>query len=310
MQKTMRYSHFIIDLILCICLFSAACNRNGKVVSEEPDMTDPTQTYSIVRPDNGSGIEVISEDGSDPLKVREFIQSYPIPEQSFTAKRAKFCNLLDQLKKETESDTVSYETVDSLNYMAIHYLSDLLQDSKSISGGIRHPMLSCKISSDKRLRLYSWDEHIAPGQQSHINVFQYRTDDNRLIAAFQGTGRTHDETDFLTGRIESLHPLFRDGDSVRLYLICYAGSHGNEHLYKGFGCINALHDSLDFTYPAFEGARPFAAVHYSEKETAQAAFDRRHRRVRLQRHPANSSQQDSLCRNYIFDGTHFIADKP
>ena len=58
----MRYSHFIINIILCICLFSTACNRNGKVVSEEPDMTDPTQTYSIVRPDNGSGIEFISED--------------------------------------------------------------------------------------------------------------------------------------------------------------------------------------------------------------------------------------------------------
>ncbi len=273
-------------------------------------MSDPTTTYSLARTGAGSGIEVISGTGNDPLKVREFIQSYQIPEQSFTAKRAKFCNLLDQLKKETESDSLSYETVDSLNYMAIHYLLDMLQDSKSIAGGIRHPMLSCKISSDKRLRLYSWDEHIAPGQQSHINVLQYRTDDNRLIAAFQGTGRTHDETDFLTGRIESLHPLFRNGDSVRLYLLCYTGSHGNEHLYKGFGCINALHDSLDFKYPAFEGARPFAAVHYSEKETAQAVFDRRQRTVRLLRHSATSTQQDSLCLGYIFDGTQFIADKP
>jgi hypothetical protein len=310
MRKIKTSLHYMLFSILFSCLLQTSCHRQENNVSEEPDMTDPTQTYSIVRPDIGSGIEVISEDGSDPLKVREFIQSYPIPEKNFTAKRAKFCNLLDQLRKETESDSVSYETVDSLNYMAIHYLSDLLQDSKSIAGGIRHPMLQCKIAPDRRLRVYAWDEHIAPGQQSHINVFQYRTDDNRLITAFHGNGRTHDETDFLTGQIESIQLLFRNGDSVRLYLLCYAGSHGNEHLYKGFGCIHALPDSLDFTYPAFEGTRPFAAVHYNGKETAQAVFDRTQRTVRLQRHSTAAIQRDSLCRGYIFDGTHFIADKP
>ncbi len=306
----MRHRHFTSAILFCACLLFTTCHRQPAGSGQEEEMSDPTTTYSLARTGAGSGIEVISGTGNDPLKVREFIQSYQIPEQSFTAKRAKFCNLLDQLKKETESDSLSYETVDSLNYMAIHYLLDLLQDSKSIAGGIRHPMLHSIISPDKRLRLYAWDEHIAPGQQSHINVFQYRTDDNRLIAAFQGTGRTHDETDFLTGRIESLHPLFRNGDSVRLYLLCYTGSHGNEHLYKGFGCINALPDSLDFKYPAFEGARPFAAVHYSEKETAQAVFDRRQRTVRLLRHPATSTQQDSLCLGYIFDGAQFISDKP
>lgn len=298
--------------MLCLCcasLLLAACHRQpAETVQEE--LADPTTTYSLARTEPGSGIEVISETGNDPFKTRKFIESYPIPEVGFNAKRNKFHQLLDQLKAEAAGDTVRYDQVDSLNYMAIHYLLELLQDPKSLTGGIRHPMLRCKISPDKRLRLYAWDEHIAPGQRSELNLFQYRTDDNRLIAAFQGSGRTHDETDFLTGRIEAIHPLFRAGDSVRLYLLCYAGSHGTEHQYKGFGCLRALSDSLDFTYPAFEGKCPFATIHYQEKETAQAHFDSRRRTVRLQRIPAADSQRDSLCRNYLFDGRYFNLNEP
>ena len=306
----MRHNHCILTLLCCASMLTAACHRQPAETVQDEELADPTTTYSLTRTEPGSGIEVISETGNDPFKTRQFIESYSIPEVGFNARRAKFLQLLDQLKAAAAEDTVRYDEVDSLNYMAIHYLLDLLQNPKSLAGGIRHPMLRCKVSPDKRLRLYAWDEHIAPGQRSELNLFQYRTDDNRLIAAFKGSGRTHDETDFLTGQIESIHPLFRTGDSVRLYLLSYAGSHGDEHLYKGFGCLRALADSLDFTYPAFEGKRPFAAIHHNEKETAQATFDSRRRTVQLQRIPAAASQRDSLCRSYLFDGQHFNLNKP
>ena len=306
MLKTVKYSRFIIEFILCTCLFAASCNRKGTAVSEETDMTDPTQTYSIVRPDNGSGIEVISEDGSDPLKVREFIQSYPIPEKSFTARRAKFFHLLDLLKKETGSDSVRYDQVDSLNYMAIHYLLEILKDPKSITSGVRHPLLHCCTSADKRLRVYSWNEHIAPEQQSRINVFQYKLRNGILYTVFPGSGQTHGETDYRTGQIEKIYPMYRQGDSVELYLLHYSGLHGSGHMYKGFGCVKMLPDSLDFSYPAFDGKYPYVTLHYSGTENADAYFDGHKRSLRLWVAGSTDGSRDSIGKRYTFDGIRFI----
>lgn len=305
-NKMMPKKSMSLTGIICLCCLLASCRQPATDNIDETGTDEPTTTYSIVRPDEGGGIEIISEDGNNPLKTREYIMSYPIPEKDFPAKRAKFYQLLNQLKSLAETDSVSYDDVDSLNYMAIHYLLDLLQDKKSLAPGLRHPMLRFHMSADKRLRHYAWNENIAPGQQSQINVFQYSGTGGKPQAAFLGAGKTLDETDYHTGKIESLNTLYRPGDSTRLYLLSYSGSHGNEHLYKGFGCIRIVSDSIDFGYPAFkQEERPFVTMHYTETENAQACYDSRNRTLKLQRTPSSSEKGENVGQAYTFDGRCF-----
>ncbi|MBP5613377.1 MAG: hypothetical protein J6X35_04445 [Bacteroidales bacterium] len=286
--------------LLLLAALLASCGRGTEVTTEEQEVSDPTTTYSIDRPENGDGIEFISENGDNPLKTREFIKNYIIPENSFTAKRAKFYSMMDRLRLQVQSDSVRYDEVDSLNYMAIHYLLALLRDPKRIHEGIRHPMLRCVSSPDKRLKIYSWNENIAPGQQSDINVFQYREPGCAPVALFPGNGGTHDETDFRTGQMERIHPLYRKGDSLRIYLAYFHGSQGNEHNYCGFGCIRVLPDSLDFDYPAFDRQQSFVTLHGSGSRKVQGSFDIRNRQLKLCHIP-----DDDGGKSYSFDGSYF-----
>ena len=54
----------------------------------------------------------------------------------------------------TFSEHNIYNIVDSLNYMAAHYLRNILEDPKSVKSSIKHKMLTITTSADKNLRVF------------------------------------------------------------------------------------------------------------------------------------------------------------
>ena len=299
-----RQKLFCYIAVILACELSACSRTESNAATEE--MTDPTTTYSIVRSDSSNGIEIIGNGGNNPLKVREAIRNYVISEKNFTAKRAKLYSLLNQLDKYTHADSVNYNEVDSLNYLSIHYLEDLLQNPQSITSGIRHKMLHISISPDKCLRIYSWNENISPKWESYINIYQYRRQDGSLTVAFnEEENRLHDASDFRSGKTDKITHLFAKGDSCDLYLIQFSGCQGKEHLFKGVGCIGISPEGLLFNHPAFDAKIPSISLHYPANGSATIVYDSRKRRLQLQRIQPKQLQEDTLMRTYLYNGKHF-----
>ena len=295
--------------ILCctavlLLLGLSACTRNNGTTEEE-EITDPTTTYSIVRSDSSNGIEIIGNEGSNPLKVREAIRNYVIPEQQFTARRAKLYSLLDRLEQCTHADSVDYSEVDSLNYLSIHYLENLLRDPKSVTSGIRHRMLHTGISPDKCLRVYSWNENISPKWESCINVYQYRKKDRTFEVAFHEESSLHDAGDFRSGKTDRIIHPYTAGDSSDLYLILFSGCQGKEHLFKGAGCVEICPDGIRFNTPVFNAKTPSISLHYPENGSASISYDSRKRSLQLRRIQPKQLLNDTLEYTYLYDGKHF-----
>ena len=266
-------------------------------------MSDPTTTYSLVRSDNSSGIEIIGNAGNNPLKVRETISNYVIPEKGFTAMRTKLYAMLSQLETYLHADTVDYSEVDSLNYMCIHYLEKMLQDPHSISSGIRHKMLHTSLSPDKCLRIYSWNENISPEWESYINVYQYRRKDQTLEVAFNKESGTHDASDFQSGKTDRITQLYENGDSCRLYLIQFSGCQGKEHLFKGVGCVETGTDGIHFNRPVFNAETSSITMHYPENGSVSVTYGKR--RLELLCISPKQKKNDTFNRTYLYDGCRF-----
>ncbi len=298
----MRKNPFI--LLSALLWASVSCQHKPEV-RDEFAIEDPITTYSIIKSDSGSGIDVVSKTGNNPLKVRESIRTYQLPEQSFSARRDKFYSLLQQLKQQTtQGEGIRYEEVDSLNYLAIHYLKHLLEDPKSLKYGLRHPMLRTLASQDGRLKVYAWDENIAPGHQSYINVFQYRRADDSLEVSFNEEIDNANELYFHTACMEKIHDV-QYTDSAALYLMAFSGSQGSGHLYQGFGCICLRNGHFDFSYPLFGRQANCLLQHYTENDIFRKSYAPRTKQLHLFYVNGKTAHSDTTDNTYGFDGAYF-----
>lgn len=306
-MQFLRQNLFCCAAAFLTCIFSA-CSRTVETPPED-EMTDPTATYSLIRSDSSSGIEIISNSGNNPLKVRESLRSYVIPENSFPAKRAKLYSLLNQLEKKTRTDSVNYGEVDSLNYLSIHYLQDLLRDPQSVTSGIRHRMLNTCFSPDKRLRIYSWNENLSPKWKSFINVYQYRKQDHTFDVAFNEESSPHDASDFRCGRTNRIIQLHTDGDSYDLYLLLFSGCQGTEHLFKGAGCVRTDSDGIHFNYPVFSAQHSSISLHYTKNARASITYDNKKHSLHVLRIAPKQDANDTFECTYLYDGCHFTLEE-
>ncbi len=243
-----RYIYRIFYLTLSAILLLDSCHRK----QDEFALDDPTQTYSIIQSDSNSGIDIVSDCNNNPMKVRSFIDNYEIPETTYAARKSKFCSLLDELKRRMNAKDSAYDEIDSLNYMAIHYLQNLLSDPQSLRSPIRHSILKSIVSNDGKMRVYSWNENISRSMSSYINIFQYQQANGQVRAFFNKNVESDSEMEFTCGKMEKAYRIRTENDSLKLYLFCFSGIGGNENFYKGAGCIRVDGDSLDFDYPAFK----------------------------------------------------------
>jgi len=89
--------------------------------------------------------------------------------------------------------------------------------------------LNIKISADKQIKFYSWDD-IGGGTWHNINcIAQFKTDSGKIIVQQLNTERA-DSIDFTDSGIYGVYEIFING--MKYYLTFAAGTHGSGHQHK------------------------------------------------------------------------------
>jgi hypothetical protein len=254
----MYVSRLKLFLLLVAGFFLNSCGNP----EDENIIDDPTTIYSIIKEDTSAGIDVVGSSRSNPMEVRKRIFESEIQEHTFEQKRKTLYSILDTLHKlkannytlREYEDADIYNEVDSLNYLAVHYLKNLLTDKKSKSQPIRHKMLNQVASSDKSFSVYYWEENIGVDIPTMINVYQYTGLDGALHSFFYLKEDELYGEDFIfsTSKIIGIHKLNSTNGKL-LYLLNFEGCVTNKDCFKGSTVVEVTENELEIGYDAFEG---------------------------------------------------------
>ena len=256
-------------IILTGIFLSSGCYFSKKDTTE-----DPIAIYSIIREDTATGIDIVGISGGNPIEVRKKIAEYEIPETTFEAKRKVFYTILDtlyRLRTTVGQKQGIYNTIDSLNYMGIRYLENILTDKKSISSPLKHRMLKRVSSYDKAITVYFWKEDLGVDMHTHICVFQYMGSDNQPYSIFNMDNDDNEDFNFSRSQIIALYKLSSQSGNP-LYLVNFAGNYGGKNHFKGSMILEIRDKELFFDYDAFGGDTKYFFKNYTEGEILTTSF--------------------------------------
>lgn len=304
-----KYISLFSILFLCFVLFFTfvKCHfGNSGEANENESITDPIETYSLLKTDSMHGITIISLTENNPLTVRENILQYEIPETTFESKKSKFYSLLNALKVlYTFSEPNIYNIVDSMNYLAAYYLQNLLEDTKSLHSPINHPMLSITTSPDKKLRVFSWDENAGMTFKTHLNVFQFQTHKGQLKSCLNESLESENDFNFIHAQIKNFFKL-PSSNSNTLYLTLFQGLSCRTCHFKGVTAIEIINDSLNFHYPLFYDSLTYLIFDYSPKDKFTLSFNPKSASLFYTWIQENEKNNDTISEHFIFSNNFFF----
>jgi hypothetical protein len=258
----------IIYLIVLLCaLLIVTCTP-----SDKNKIDDPIDIYSIRRKDTSVESGIVTISGSNPIEIRKRIAEYEIPETLFETKRKTFYNILDALYVlKTSTGQNRYNVIDSLNYMAVHYLENMLRDKKSLISPFKHRMLKRVSSYDKMISVYSWEENLGVNMHTNICVFQYTGTNGQPYAVFNIDDDSEGDFNFSRSRIMSLYKLSSES-GCPLYLANFMGNYGNKNHFKGSTILEIRDNELSFDYDSFGGDTKYFFMNYTDGEILTTSF--------------------------------------
>ena len=260
-----KSTYIAIVSLFAVFLFACCTSANNEI-------EDPITIHSIIKEDTSTGIDIISVAGDNPMEVRKRIAEYEIPDTTFEGKRKVFYAILDTLYVlKTSSHQSVYNTIDSLNYLAIHYLKDMLTDKKSITNPLKHKMLKRVSSYDKVISVYSWEENLGVNIHTNICVFQYIGEDGKPYTIFNADDDSEEDFNFSRSRIMAFYKLSSQSGSP-LYLANFMGNYGKKNNFKGSTILEIRGDELFFDYDGFGGDTKYFFMNYTDGENLTTLF--------------------------------------
>jgi hypothetical protein len=254
-------------IVLLFVLFVVRCTP-----PEKNSIEDPIDIYAITKEDTANESGIVTVSGRDPIEVRRRIAEYEIVETTYEAKRKTFYNILDSLYLLRNSSGQSlYNEVDSLNYLAIHYLENILTDKKSVTSPLKRRLLKRVSSYDKVICVYSWEENLGVNMHTNICVFQYMGSKGQLHAVFNEDDDSEGDFNFSRSRIMSLYKLSSESGHP-LYLANFMGNYGNKNHFKGSTILEIRDEELSFDYDAFGGDTKYFFMNYTDAEILTTSF--------------------------------------
>lgn len=289
-----------------ICLGFIQCQFNESVSVEENDsIMDPIEIHSLMKSDTSHGITIVSLTENNPFKVREKISQYQIPEETFEEKRKKLYDILNTLEiLFTFSEPNIYSIVDSMNYLAAHYLQDILKDPKSLYSPIRHKMLSIIHTPDRNIRVFSWDENAGMSFKTYINVFQYRTLNGNLNTCLYQNIDSDKDFNFAHAKIKSFYKLQTTLENA-LYLVVFDGFNCKTCLLKGITSLEITNDSLNFNYPLINDSLSYLIFDYTPEDKLELNYQSRNKILSYKWIQNNENQKDTIHENFEFLNNYF-----
>ena len=302
----------LFSSLLCISLFFCfiQCQSREPASFEKNDsITDPIETYSLMKSDSLHGITIVSLTQDNPLEVRKKILEYQIPETTFEAKRKKLYELLDALELLfTFSEPNIYNIVDSMNYLSAHYLQNILEDSKSLTSPIKHKMLSVTSSADKNIRVFSWDENAGMSFKTHINVFQYRTSKGKLKSCLNENLESDNDFNFMHAKITAIYKLPSSQPSP-LYLVLFKGFSCKSCMFNGVTSFEIKNDSLNFDYKIINDSLSYLIFNYSPTDKFSLNYQPKNKTLSYKLIQKIDSQTDTMIERFTFSDNFFQKQK-
>ena len=285
----------MIGIVLGIC--SIGCGN----VDDENVIDDPTTIYSIIREDTSGGIDVVG-DRSNPMAVRKRIFASKIPETTFEEKRKTLYLLLDTLYKfKSYEDLDIYTEVDSLNYLAIHYLKNILLDKKSRLAPLKHKMLNRISSLDKNFSVYYWEENIGVDIPTTLSVYQYVGLDGDLHSFFNIDNEEQEDFDFSASKIFGIYKL-SVAQGKLLYLLNFEGCTDSENCFKGSTIAQITENGLKFDYDSFGEETEYFFESYARGEKLSVTYNAT---TKILTYKLLTLENTSEQKVFLFDGERF-----
>ena len=295
MKKYKTVFLLMIGFALTLCTIGCGNSEDENVID------DPTTIYSIIREDTSVGIDVVGS-RSNPMEVRKRIFKSEIPETTFEEKRKTLYTMLDTLYKlKSYEDLDIYNEVDSLNYLAIHYLKNILLDKKSRLSPLKHKMLHRISSLDKNFSVYYWEENIGVDIPTTLSVYQYLGLDGSLHSFFNMDNENKEDFDFSTSKIFGIYKLGAAQGKL-LYLLNFEGCTDNENCFKGSTIAEITQNGLKFDYDSFGEDIEYFFESYASGEKLTVAYNTTTKTLTYKLlTPENTSEQ----KVFLFDGQTF-----
>ncbi|MDR0367710.1 MAG: hypothetical protein LBH82_01045, partial [Bacteroidales bacterium] len=262
---------------------------------------DPITIHSIIKEDTLTGIDVVSNRGSNPIEVRNRIAEYEIKENTFEEKRKVFYSILDTLHalKNVTHQSV-YNMIDSLNYLAAHYLKNILTDKKSISYPLKHRILKRVSSYDKAISVYYWEENTGVKLATNICVFQYLGEDKKAYSVFNVDNDSEEDFNFSRSSIMAFYKLSSESGQP-LYLANFMGNYGRRNYFKGSTVLEIRNNELSFDYDGFGGDTKYFFLNYTDGENLSTTFSFRNQELKY----TFKSLNVMVDTRFIFNGQIF-----
>jgi hypothetical protein len=266
---SIRKKGFLLITWVAVSLCLTRCGNSD----DDDAVDDPTTIYSIIKEDTTTGIDVVGFARSNPMEVRKRILESKIPETTFEEKRKVFYGILDTLYKlNSREDEDIYAKVDSLNYLAIHYLKNILLDKKSRIAPLKHKMLNRISSLDKNFSVYYWEENIGIPIPTTISIYQYVSLDGTLHSYFNTENKEGEDFDFSTSKIIGIYKLQVINNSL-LYLLNFEGCSDNENCFKGSTIAEINGKELKFDYNSFGDGVEYFFENYALGEKLTISYN-------------------------------------
>jgi len=294
-----------VIFLLFACISTTLCLYSCGTPEDENAIDDPITIYSIIKEDTSTGIDVVGS-MSNPLGVRKRIFESAIPEKTFEEKRKTFYSILDTLHslKSCEDQDI-YAKVDSLNYLAIHYLKNILLDKKSRTTPLRHKMLNKIASLDKHFSVYYWDENIGVDIPATISVYQYVGTDGALRSFFNLDNTNKEDFNFSTSRIIGIYKL-SSANGKWLYLLNFEGCSNNESCFKGSTIAEITDKGLQFNYNSFGEDIEYFFENYANGEKLTLSYNPK---TKTLTYKLLTSENKSEQKVFLFDGEMFQVEE-
>jgi hypothetical protein len=241
---------------------------------------------------------------ANPMEVRKRIFEFEIPETSFEEKRKTFYTILDTLYKlKSRADEDIYYEVDSLNYLAIHYLKNILLDKKSRTAPLKHKMLNQTVSSDRNFSIYYWEENIGVDIPTTISVYQYKGIDGSLQSFFNMENNDKEDFNFSTSRIIGIYKLSASNGKF-LYLLNFEGCTDNDYCFKGSTIAEITENGLGFNYNSFGEGVEYFFENYASGEKLTVSYNAT---VKTLTYKLSASANKTEQKVFLFNGGAFEA---
>lgn len=230
-MTSMKYFSFLVLLV-----FLVSCNHQTR--------------DKLIQNDEFTSQNILND--KNPYRIRDSVKFYAvIPDVSLNAKLKIYKSLIDSLSNSYKSEENNkFSNIEKYNYLIIKYIIHLVENHNVYPNVLAKEPIKFFSSANKRIGIFSWDEHTGLTMKSNINILVYKTRLNKMKAIHLEWINSKEEVLPYAGRICNIF-LLKSNKDKQIYMVQTRGeTNANCQTHSMFG-LAITNDTIDLKYPLF-----------------------------------------------------------